>query len=507
MAALPGNPEQSRWLSLPTVAAVVLVLALVKLYVAAHVGLVFDEGYYTFWSERLAVGYLDHPPAVAVMIALGRFLAGDSELGVRLMAVVSGVAVAALLYRSGVLLLDRRTAALAVLWYNLTPAVGLGFITTPDPPSVLFWTATLWAIAEFIASRRAVWWLVAGVLAGLGLWSKYTDAFLAPGLLLLMLSSGERRQWFKLWQVWAAAGLAVLVFAPVIWWNAQHHWASFQFQGQRTETDGVGPGFFNNLGDLVAGQALYMMPILLAFAIAGIGLFAERPAAPERRGLALPVFSVLPALAYFLFHTLHARVEANWLVPLWPALSLAAASAALQLWRQHRLWAMAAISLQLVLGIAVTAVVYAQAVYQPFTLGDIDRTNETRGWTRLEARIASLAETNGARWIATSSDYAMTGELASYVLFAHSPLLVRQVNEPLRWAFLPPFDPDAAGWPALFIRIEPSPKQPQPPAEFFAQSRLAAVFRRQSGHGPLEAYSAFVVSEPTPAFYAGLKAD
>ncbi|MEO8884278.1 MAG: glycosyltransferase family 39 protein, partial [Devosia sp.] len=187
MAPISSDSEKPLWLSLPVVAVVVLVLALLKLYVSAHVGLVFDEGYYTFWSERLQVGYLDHPPAVAWMIAAGRSLAGNNELGVRLLAVGCGIGVSAAIWRTGVLLLDRRTAALAVLLYNLTPSTGHGFITTPDPPSVLCWAAVIWAIAEFIASRRAGWWLLAGVLAGLGLWSKYTDAFLAPGVLLFIL--------------------------------------------------------------------------------------------------------------------------------------------------------------------------------------------------------------------------------------------------------------------------------------------------------------------------------
>src|SRR3569623_761885 len=187
MAPFSPDREQSVWLSLPAVAGVVILLALLKLYLSAHVGLVFDEGYYTFWSERLAVGYLDHPPAVAWLIAAGRAVFGDNELGVRAMSVACGIGVSAAIWRTGMLLLDRRTAALAVLLYNLTPAAGLGFVTTPDPPSVLCWAAVVWAVAEFMASRRAGWWLVAGVLAGLGLWSKYTDAFLAPGLVLFVI--------------------------------------------------------------------------------------------------------------------------------------------------------------------------------------------------------------------------------------------------------------------------------------------------------------------------------
>ena len=235
-------------------ALVVVVLAGFRLYVAGHSGLAFDEGYYTFWSERLATGYLDHPPAVAALIAAGRALVGNDELGVRLMAVACGLGTSAAIWRIGMLLLDRSAAILAVLLYNLMPAVALGFVMTPDPPSILCWAAVLWAVAEFMASGRAVWWLVAGVLAGLGLWSKYTDAFLAPGLLLFLLTARQRWSWLKLWQVWAAPVLALLVFAPVIAWNAQRDWASFTFQGRRTVADGLDPGGSTISAELLAGQ-------------------------------------------------------------------------------------------------------------------------------------------------------------------------------------------------------------------------------------------------------------
>ena len=69
MASVDPALEPRFRFGLPAVTLIVLVLAALRLYIAGHSGLAFDEGYYTFWSERLATGYLDHPPAVAVLIA------------------------------------------------------------------------------------------------------------------------------------------------------------------------------------------------------------------------------------------------------------------------------------------------------------------------------------------------------------------------------------------------------------------------------------------------------
>jgi len=493
MASPAETAAPSPWLSLPAVAAIVLVLAAVRLAVGAHLGLSFDESYYTDWSTSLQVGYLDHPPAVAWLIAAGRALAGNNELGMRLFAVLCGLGTTAALYRLGVLLANRSVAGLAALLYNLTPVMGLGFITTPDPPSALFWTATLWAVAEFMVSERAAWWLLAGVFAGLGLWSKYTDAFLAPGLLLFVLADGARWRWLVRWPIWAAAALALIVFAPVIWWNAQRKWASFRFQGQRTVTTGIDPNWGGNLIDLLAGQALYLGPILLLCALFGILAFLYRPADSRRSGLALPVWSSLPLIAYFVFHAFHAHVEANWLIPIGPSLALAGAWMALGLWRRIFWLGGATIGLQMLIGLVITVAIYAQALWQPFDFGGPDRTaTETRGWSKLRYDIASVATANGARWIATSGNFGLTGELASYFLFAGSKLPVREVNEPERWEFAPPLDATTLAMPALFV----TPATALPDG-LFAQGRKVGEVVRDGGRWPLEKYTLFLVSEPS----------
>lgn len=488
-------------LSLKAVAIVVIGLTLVRLFVAAHSGLVFDEAYYTVWSERLAPGYLDHPPAVAVMIAIGRLLAGNSPLGVRFVAVLMSLALSGLIWRTGEVLFDRRTALIAVLWYNASPVAGLDFLTTPDPPSALFWMAAIAAVAEFMASRRRAWWLVAGIAVGLGLASKYTLAFLPLGLFLFLIVDRERRRWLLYWEVWAAVLLALLVFSPVIWWNATHGWASFLFQGRRTSGT-AGLDFFANLADFVLGQALYMTPVLLGFAVAGAVLFFRAPGRPDRTTLALPLLTALPALAYFCYHTLHAQVDANWLIPLWPPLSLLAAYAAVALIERRPTLAGLASAAQIGIGLAAMLLVYVQTFFHPLPLGPLDPTGQTRGWAAIDARLVELADRHHARWVATTRDYGLTGEIASSMLFARAPLAVRQIDEAPRWAFLPPLDPKTLGWPALLV--EATADGPKRPETRFGQVEQIATLSRPGAAGRLSTLNVYLVSEPKPAFYAGL---
>ena len=108
----PGGTEhRNHW---RIAVAVLVAAALLRLVVAATVPLFPDEAYYWMWSSRLAGGYFDHPPAIAVLIRAGGW--PTTPLGVRFMPVLAGfvatLATAAIARRIGG---DRAALRAAVL--------------------------------------------------------------------------------------------------------------------------------------------------------------------------------------------------------------------------------------------------------------------------------------------------------------------------------------------------------------------------------------------------------
>lgn len=59
-------------------------LLLVRLAAAPLIVLIPEETYYWMYAKYPAMGYLDHPPMVAWIIAAGTHLVGNTEFGVRL---------------------------------------------------------------------------------------------------------------------------------------------------------------------------------------------------------------------------------------------------------------------------------------------------------------------------------------------------------------------------------------------------------------------------------------
>src|SRR3954454_20457997 len=128
------NPYEAR--SVLNTVLIVLALVALRLVAAAFTPITFDEAYYWTWSKHLAGGYYDHPPMVALVIRAGTMIAGDTELGVRLVSVLLALPMSYAVYRTAELLFGgRRVASTATILLNATMMAAVGtLIVTPDAP-------------------------------------------------------------------------------------------------------------------------------------------------------------------------------------------------------------------------------------------------------------------------------------------------------------------------------------------------------------------------------------
>src|SRR5437764_10591424 len=183
-------------------ALIVVGLMLVRLVVAATTPLTFDEAYYWTWSKHLAGGYYDHPPMVAVLIRLGTLIAGDTELGVRLVSILLAIPMSFAVYRSAEILFGgRRLAATATILLNVTLMAAVGtMIVTPDAPLLVASSFALFYLAKVLATGRGAWWLAVGAAVGAALLSKYTALFFGPAILIWLVIAPKLRHWLvSLW--------------------------------------------------------------------------------------------------------------------------------------------------------------------------------------------------------------------------------------------------------------------------------------------------------------------
>ncbi|KAB2912556.1 MAG: glycosyltransferase family 39 protein [Hyphomicrobiaceae bacterium] len=469
----------------------VALAAVVRALVAQHAGLTDDEAYYRLWALAPAMSYLDHPPMVGWMMASGRWIAGDTALGIRLGGILTSLIGPIVLWRTAAILFDRHVAQWAV-WLALAMpllAVG-GVIVTPDTPSVLFWGLAAWAAAELHVSRNANWWIAVGAFSGLGLLSKYTNLFAGAAIALWIVLLPANRVWLRCWQLWAGGTLAFVIALPVAIWNWHHDWASFAKQFGRA---GVGGGitarFLPELGGAFLGLA---SPVIAVLAVWGLGIAVRRTIEKQDPAAGFLAFGIAPLLAYFLFHALHDRVQPNWLAPVYPALAICAALA-LSMMRPHA--QRRAGSAAVVIGLLVSGLIYVHALRPIVMLSGIkDPTFQMHGWTAFAEDIDAMRTANGAVWIATSS-YATTGQLAFH-LANRAPVV--QLTERLRYVHLPKLDRQLLGSDAIYVDQTRYRAEALLRRRFRSVTPLGRISRSYLGV-PLASFEVYRVAGPTTA--------
>jgi 4-amino-4-deoxy-L-arabinose transferase-like glycosyltransferase len=410
------------------------VLVLLRLVVAAVTPLAFDEAYYWTWSRSLSGGYYDHPPMVAVLIRLGTSIFGDTEFGVRVAAVLLALPMSWAVYRTTqILFRDTRMAATAVIMLNATLMVAVGtLIVTPDAPLLLAAAFVLFGLAKVLETGRGAWWLAVGAAVGFGLLSKYTAFFFGAEILLWLLLVKRERRW--LLSPWPYLGgvLAFALFAPVIVWNAEHHWVSFIKQFGRARGDGF---TLRYLVEMIPAQIAFATPSVFILGAFGLVALLCKNAEPAARTLI--AVSVWTLVAYFAWHSLHQRVEANWLGPVYPAFAIAAAYAVWGTRWRPRAQRLVDLSRQWALPIGVVLFVALAVQANTGVLTGFRSDPSMRvlgvGWPQLARDLETIRAREGATCILTQG-YAVTAWLTFY---APKGACVAQRDERYRWAHLP----------------------------------------------------------------------
>jgi hypothetical protein len=270
------------------VLAVAAAKCVLNLAFAGRYGWQRDELYYAVAGLHLQGGYVEFPPATALLSALARVLFGWSLAGFRALAILAGAAtivLAALIARE--LGGSRRAQIVAAVAVGFSPLLiatnGLFQPVSFDQTATLL---VLWLVLRLSLGRGS--WLALGVAAGVGLETKYTLA-----VVLVLLVAG-----FAVWRrdllasrgFGLALALTVLLLVPNLIWEAGHDWVSVHWflNPPPSATDETRPQFIANL-------LLVTNPAAVPVAVAGVMALGR-----DRRLRPLAAAVAATVVAYFL---------------------------------------------------------------------------------------------------------------------------------------------------------------------------------------------------------------
>jgi len=386
VSAEPGLAESAAP-ELPDWRVCVALAAGVRGVAALVVPVLPEEAYHWLYTKHLDFGYYDHPPMIAWLIALGTSVLGDDRVGIRLFPWLCSIGTSIAAATTARRLYGDRAAFWTALILALQPVTFLGStFGFPDAALLLFWSLGLALVVRALESRRGAWWIAAGAALGAGMLSKYTAVFLGVSLTIYLLATPKDRIWLKSPWPYLGAVTALIVFSPVLAWNASHHWASLRFQSVgRLEEGGRSPGAISALAYLGL-QAGSIMPLTIPAAVAAVVAAFKSGTADRRFLLCLS----LPLLAFFFCVGITRSTHAFWPLPAWLAVSILTADhlargqgRLVTFYRNH--WRkLAAFSL-------VAAGLGLAHCVRPFPF--IPAIRSLRGWDEIAARASRLRST------------------------------------------------------------------------------------------------------------------
>jgi 4-amino-4-deoxy-L-arabinose transferase-like glycosyltransferase len=190
-----------------------------------------DELYFLVAGAHSAWGYPDQPPLTPLLAWASTSQLGDSLIALRLpsaLAIAAVVVLTALLAREfdaqpGARLFA--VACTAVSGY----VIAVGHLLSTATFDLLAWTALSWLLARALRRNGSVW-LAVGVVAGIGLENKTLLACYLAALAAALLVLGPRAPLRSPW-LWTAVVLALVIWAPNLWWQATHGWPLLTVSG------------------------------------------------------------------------------------------------------------------------------------------------------------------------------------------------------------------------------------------------------------------------------------
>lgn len=373
-----------------------------------------DEAHYWEWSRRPDLSYYSKGPLIAYLIGITSSIGGNTELAVRFLAPFFLFFSSILIYRlAKELYNDLMVAVLSGLLLQFVPLfAAYGVIMTIDSPFIFFWALSLYLFIRALDSGRTVLWICLGVSIGLGMLAKYSMAFFFISGLIYLILDKERRALLKSPMPYLTLLFSLIVFSPVVIWNVKNSFVTFKHTAGHIgvyEGFGLRPKYFF---EFIGSQLGVITPLFfMAIIMAVSNSFLKNNLSTRERFLLS--FS-LPEIAFFLFKSLQAKVQANWALIAYHTLFIFTSA-----WFVKN-WVILKKSTKLLfLSSLFLIILILPLLHFPDVLGlpaRFDPSSRLRGWKELGRKVTEISEEMKAKgpFFIVSDRYQLSSLLAFY---------------------------------------------------------------------------------------------
>lgn len=230
-----------------------------------------DEYLYYQQGQHLDLGYLENPPLLSWLGTISSWL-GGSEWTVRLWPALIGALTVFVTCLITAKLGGKDFAQFLAGFGVITGAfLRIHILFQPNILDIFFWTLSMYFLVKFIQTndRKDLLWLA--ISLALGWWSKYSVVFLITSIFIGLLLTRHRKVFLQK-NIYVAAGVALVIILPNVWWQYIHNWPVLHHMKELREYQLV----YVNPADFIKDQFLLLFPVLIVW-IAGLIWFFRNP--------------------------------------------------------------------------------------------------------------------------------------------------------------------------------------------------------------------------------------
>lgn len=388
---------------------------IIRLIGICTISLIAEEAYYWNYANHLDFGYLDHPPMVGALIKISTLLLGHNELGVRFSSLLCWGIGAYFSYQLTERIAHKRGLN-ALFLFSILPFFFLhSLVITPDLPLIAAWSACLFYLYLALIENQKNAWIWFGVWFGLGMLAKYTIVLIAPAVLIFLIITHQWRRTLRSFYPYVAAIISLLIFSPVVYWNATHEWASFLFQSTRRFQAIDHSSFIEFVGLLVFFLTPLGLISLWTLFNKNHAINMHAPLSVSQRRF-IQCFTLTPLCFFAGFSIVH-TIKFNWIGP--ALLAIIPWIASIQSPRLKRAWLIMGCALLFGYTLVITAIVtsHPKILYRSFLTKYVD-------WRDFNHQVYDIAEKGHQRWqkpvvLLPIDRYGLASELTYYQMRAH----------------------------------------------------------------------------------------
>jgi hypothetical protein len=240
------------------------VFVAIELAVSSRYGFQQDELYFLVAGHHLAFGYVDQPPLAPLLTRITDVL-GVTPTAIRIIPALAGGAIVIMAARLAALFgAGRLGRVLAALVTACAPVLlGAVHVGNTTPLDLLAWTTILLCVSTALLRHRPRWWLAAGGAAGVGLQADNLVVLLLIALAIGLLFSAQRSVLRTPWP-WLGAGIAAIIWAPNVIWQAAHGWPQLAMSAALHQENTTPGDYAGALPAEVVYLGLVMAPLVIA---------------------------------------------------------------------------------------------------------------------------------------------------------------------------------------------------------------------------------------------------